>query len=191
MLSHISKRVAKEIRNLVQEPIEGIKLDTQDEVLTTLHAEIKGPEGTPYEGGSFKVRLELGSNFPQQPPKGYFTTPIFHPNVGPSGEICVNTLKRDWSADNTMKHILIVIRCLLIHPNPDSALNEEAGRLVNESYDAFFARAKLFTSVHAKTASAVFSQRENVDPAKSTRPKAPLRKKKKTRGKKNKTLRRL
>lgn len=28
---------------------------------------------------------------------GYFMTKIFHPNVSEKGEICVNTLKKDWN----------------------------------------------------------------------------------------------
>jgi ubiquitin-conjugating enzyme E2 S len=37
----------------------------------------------------------------------------------------------------------------LIIPNPESSLNEEAGRLMQEHYDDYFAKAKLFTSIHA------------------------------------------
>jgi len=36
-------------------------------------------------------------------PKGYFLTKIFHPNVGQQGEICVNTLKKDWKPDLGIK----------------------------------------------------------------------------------------
>ena len=39
---------------------------------------------------------------------GYFLTKVFHPNVSESGEICVNTLKRDWKPDLGIKHILLV-----------------------------------------------------------------------------------
>jgi len=38
---------------------------------------------------------------------------------------------------------------LLIHPNPESALNEEAGRLLLEQYEDYEARAKLMTEIHA------------------------------------------
>ena len=38
---------------------------------------------------------------------------------------------------------------MLIHPNPESALNEEAGRLLLEHYDDYEARAKLMTEIHA------------------------------------------
>ena len=43
-----------------------------------------------------------------------------------------------------------VIRCLLVDPNPASALNEEAGRLLNENFDEFTKHARLMTSIHAK-----------------------------------------
>ncbi|MGH0184779.1 UNVERIFIED_CONTAM: hypothetical protein FKN15_015917 [Acipenser sinensis] len=65
-------------------------------------------EGTPFAGGVFRMRLVLGKDFPASPPKGYFLTKIFHPNVGPSGEICVNVLKRDWRAELGIRHILLV-----------------------------------------------------------------------------------
>lgn len=41
------------------------------------------------------------------------------------------------------------ISCLLIHPNPDSALNSAAGHLLQDDYDAFARQAKLMTSIHA------------------------------------------
>lgn len=80
---------------------------------------------------------------------GWFATKIFHPNVGPAGEICVNTLKKDWKSSYGIGHILVTVKCLLIYPNPESALDEEAGRLLLENYDDYCSRAKLMTSVHA------------------------------------------
>ena len=42
------------------------------------------------------------------------------------------------------------MKCLLIVPNPESALNEEAGKLLLEQYDDYFQRAKMMTEIHAK-----------------------------------------
>ena len=95
------------------------------------------------------MKLVFGPDFPSAPPKGYFITPIFHPNVSKNGEICVNTLKKDWKADCKLSHILMVVRCLLIEPNPESALNEEAGRMFMEDYEAYAQRARLMTQIHA------------------------------------------
>ena len=67
-----------------------------------------------------------------------------------NGEICVNTLKKDWKPELGIKHILLTVKCLLIVPNPESALNEEAGKLLLENYEEYFARAKLYTEVHAR-----------------------------------------
>ena len=80
---------------------------------------------------------------------GRFITKIFHPNVSSAGEICVNTLKKDWKSSYGIGHILVTIKCLLIYPNPDSALDEEAGKLLQENYESYCERAKLITSVHA------------------------------------------
>ena len=43
----------------------------------------------------------------------------------------------------------MVISCLLVQPNPDSALNMEAGSLIQDNYAAFTRRAELMTSIHA------------------------------------------
>ncbi|XP_058874328.1 ubiquitin-conjugating enzyme E2 S [Acipenser ruthenus] len=146
---HVIRLVYKEVSSLAADPPEGVKIYPNEEDLSDLHASIEGPEGTPFAGGVFRMRLVLGKDFPASPPKGYFLTKIFHPNVGPSGEICVNVLKRDWRAELGIRHILLTIRCLLIHPNPESALNPEAGRLLLEGYPAFASRARLLTEIHA------------------------------------------
>ena len=39
---------------------------------------------------------------------------------------------------------------MLIVPNAESALNEEAGRLLLEAYDDYAAHARLMTGIHAK-----------------------------------------
>lgn len=87
------------------------------------------------------------NDFPQTPPKGYFITKIFHPNVNhETGEICVNTLKKDWNSQAwNLKTIYEVIRCLLIVPFPESALNQEAAKMFMESYQEYFNMAKMLT----------------------------------------------
>lgn len=55
------------------------------------------------------------------------------------------------SLNRTPLHHLQTIKCLLIVPNAESALNEEAGRLLLEEYDEYARRARLFTEIHART----------------------------------------
>ncbi|XP_033751627.1 ubiquitin-conjugating enzyme E2 S-like [Pecten maximus] len=146
----VIRQVARELGELCSDPPEGIKVFTSDEDITDIRAQIEGPAGTPYAGGLFRMKLVLGKNFPSEPPKGFFVTRIFHPNVASNGEICVNTLKKDWKPELGIKHILLTVKCLLIVPNPESALNEEAGKLLLEQYEDYSMRAKLYTDIHAK-----------------------------------------
>ena len=112
-------------------------------------AEIEGPEQTPYHTRYFQLKLVLSTDFPNTPPRGYFLTKIYHPNVDPqTGAICVNTLKKDWTPTTSLSHVLTVIRCLLIVPFPESSLNDEAGKNFMESYDEYARRAKLLAGVH-------------------------------------------
>ena len=116
-----------------------------------IQADIEGPEGTPYESGLFRVKLYIPSEFPQVAPKGFFITKIFHPNVSEKGEICVNTLKRDWNPKQwSLYNLFEVIKCLLIVPFPQSSLNEEAGKMFMDNYDEYFKVAKMLTDIHAK-----------------------------------------
>lgn len=66
-----------------------------------------------------------------------------------TGAVCVETLKRDWTSTLKLRDVLVTISCLLIQPNPASALNEEAGKLANEDWAGFCRRAKLMTEIHA------------------------------------------
>ncbi|KAH3002183.1 hypothetical protein KXV72_004223 [Aspergillus fumigatus] len=118
--------------------------------LTQLTTLLAGPQGTPYSQGLWRLHLKMPEDYPKSPPKATFKTRIWHPNVEEStGAVCVDTLKRDWKSTLTLKDVLVTISCLLIYPNPDSALNSTAGALLQEDYDAFARQAKLMTSIHA------------------------------------------
>jgi len=144
--------LAKELRKLSNEPLDGIKVALNEEDVTDVTADIAGPETTPFEGATFRVKLVLPSDYPNSPPKGFFLTKIFHPNIAKTGEICVDTLKKDWKSDYGIGHILQVVRCLLIVPSPDSALNEEAGKMFMEDFSAYCKKAQMMAEVHAMPA---------------------------------------
>lgn len=154
-------RVAREVRDLMKESPEGTKLVVDAESglpasLGEINAEIQGPVGTPYASHYFQLKLVLPGDFPNSPPRGFFLTKIYHPNVDMStGAICVNTLKRDWSPSVRLGHVLSVIRCLMIVPFPESSLNDEAGKLFMESYEEYANRAKLMANVHGRITSCV------------------------------------
>lgn len=67
--------------------------------------------------------------------------------------MCVETLKRDWKATTTLRDVLVTISCLLVYPNASSALNAEAGMLLEQQggagWEGFERRAKLMTRLQA------------------------------------------
>jgi ubiquitin-conjugating enzyme E2 S len=137
--------------------------DSTADNLTQLTTLVTGAQDTPYSDGLWQLHLKIPSDYPKSPPKATFKTRIYHPNVDEkTGAVCLETLKRDWDPKLTLKDILVTISCLLIQPNPDSALNAAAGALIQEDYDAFAEQARLMTKIHAPIPS---SMRSAVDQA--------------------------
>ncbi|CAI0374618.1 unnamed protein product [Linum tenue] len=147
---NVIKQLAKELKSLDESPPEGIKVGVNDDDFSIIYADIEGPDGTPYENGIFRMKLLLPHDFPQLPPQGFFLTKIFHPNISSDGKICVNTLKRDWNPSLGLRHVLVVVRCLLIEPFPESALNEQAAKMLLENYEDYSKHARLITGIYAK-----------------------------------------
>lgn len=56
------------------------------------HANIKGPQGTVYEGGIFHFQLIIPESYPHQPPTIQLMTPLPHPNVF-GQRICLDLLQ--------------------------------------------------------------------------------------------------
>ncbi|KAF2747261.1 UBC-like protein [Sporormia fimetaria CBS 119925] len=118
--------------------------------LTSLDVLLAGPTGTPYSAGLWRLHLDIPPTYPNAPPTATFRTRLWHPNIDEaSGAVCVETLKRDWSSSLKLRDVLVTISCLLIQPNPASALNEEAGKLANEDWEGYCRRARLMTEIHA------------------------------------------
>ncbi|EGD80100.1 ubiquitin carrier protein [Salpingoeca rosetta] len=71
------------------------------------HCTIPGKEGTSWQGGFYKVKMIFSEDYPMTPPKCQFTPPLFHPNVYPSGTICLSLLdaEKDWRPGVTIKQI--------------------------------------------------------------------------------------
>lgn len=82
-----------------------------------------------------------------------------------------------WYTFNKLSILLFqTIKCLLIVPNPESALNEEAGKLLLENYDDYFQRAKMMTEIHARHCYKSDQQLDEADGCSSSKKAAPDKK---------------
>jgi ubiquitin-conjugating enzyme E2 I len=88
---------------------------------------IPGKRNTPWEGGIFKLTMDFSDEYPAKPPKCKFSPVLFHPNVYPSGTVCLSILNEDedWRPSITVKQILIGIQDLLDNPNANSPAQGE------------------------------------------------------------------
>ena len=78
-------------------------------------AGIPGKKGTDWEGGLYRLTMEFSEEYPSKPPKCKFCPPLFHPNVYPSGTVCLSILNEEegWRPAIQIKQILMGIQDLL------------------------------------------------------------------------------
>ena len=75
------KRLTKEQVSLSKSREKDIILQADQNNILKWVGYIKGPPDSPFSDGWFKLRFDVGQNYPQEPPKVIFLTRVFHPNV--------------------------------------------------------------------------------------------------------------
>jgi ubiquitin-conjugating enzyme E2 I len=75
---------------------------------------------------------------------GKFVPALFHPNVYPSGTVCLSILNEEegWKPAITLKQILLGVQELLDTPNPDSPAQAEAYNLFKKDLPAYQSKVK-------------------------------------------------
>ncbi|KAI9807246.1 MAG: Ubiquitin-conjugating enzyme E2 7 [Sarcosagium campestre] len=145
------KRLLHEYRLLTTDTIPGILAGPKDESnLFEWEALLQGPEGTPFEGGIFPATLSFPKDYPLAPPVMKFTCDIWHPNVYPSGLVCISILhapgddpnmyehaSERWSPIQSVEKILISVVSMLAEPNDESPANVEAAKMWRDRRDEF------------------------------------------------------
>ncbi|XP_071178281.1 ubiquitin-conjugating enzyme E2 D3-like [Mytilus edulis] len=124
-----TKRLNKELKELAGNPSPGCSAGPINDDMFNWEGRIQGPDGTPYAGGLFYLRLTIPSDYPLKPPKVKFTTKIYHPNIsGSSGEISLGVLKEKWAPSLDIRKVLLNIILLLSCPDPDDPLDTDAAK---------------------------------------------------------------
>ncbi|KAG0079608.1 Ubiquitin-conjugating enzyme E2 T [Podila epicladia] len=140
-------RMKKELEELEDSPREGIICyPIDDDNITHLHAEVSGPEDTPYFGGTFKIDIQIPERYPMEPPNCQFLTRVYHPNIDDQGRIC---LDGNWGPAMSIPTVLLSLRVLLSNPNPDDPLLVEVAAEYKEDRALFQHKAAKYTKQYA------------------------------------------
>ncbi|EZG83061.1 putative ubiquitin conjugating enzyme [Gregarina niphandrodes] len=105
---------------------------------------IPGKKGGYWEGGEYTLLMDFSEDYPSKPPKCRFTPVLFHPNIYPSGTVCLSILSEDedWKPSITIKQVLLGIQDLLDHPNINSPAQSEPYTLYQQNRQEYIKRVK-------------------------------------------------
>lgn len=99
---------------------------------------IRGPQGSPYEGGTFYLDVQIPEDYPFCAPKIKFQTRVWHPNISSqTGAICLDILKSEWSPALTIRTALLSVESLLSDPYPDDPQDAEVAEMYKRDIDEF------------------------------------------------------
>lgn len=125
----VTRRLQTELMGLIQnKDLHATAFPDGDNLFKWLGT-LRGGDGTPFEGLTYKLVIKFPAEYPFAPPQIVFSTPVFHPNVDLQGNICLDILKDKWSASMSVSSVLQSLRSLLGDPNVDSPLNAQAAAL--------------------------------------------------------------
>ncbi|KAG6489303.1 hypothetical protein ZIOFF_050572 [Zingiber officinale] len=104
------KRLMRDFKRLQQDPPAGISGAPHDNNIMLWNAVIFGPDDTPWDGGTFKLTLQVSEDYPNKPPTVRFVSRMFHPNIYADGSICLDILQNQWSPIYDVAAILTSIQ---------------------------------------------------------------------------------
>jgi len=103
---------------------------------------IPGKKGTCWEGGNFPLTIEFTEDYPTKAPICRFPKTFFHPNIYPSGTVCLSILGDDWKPSITVKQLLLGIQELLDNPNENSPAQKDAYQLYVTDRNKYYQKVR-------------------------------------------------
>ncbi|OJD19522.1 hypothetical protein AJ78_00493 [Emergomyces pasteurianus Ep9510] len=124
---------------------------SEDNTEQEFYVRFKGPEETPFEGGLWKIHVELPDQYPYKSPSIGFVNRIYHPNIDElSGSVCLDVINQTWSPMYDMINIFeVFLPQLLRYPNPSDPLNGDAAAVLMRDPKKYEARVREYVAKYA------------------------------------------
>ncbi|XP_073028441.1 ubiquitin-conjugating enzyme E2 5-like [Primulina eburnea] len=148
-MSSPSKRREMDLMKLM---MTDYKVEMINDGMQEFNVEFHGPKDCPYQGGVWRIRVELPDAYPYKSPSIGFVNKIYHPNVDEmSGSVCLDVINQTWSPMFDLVNVFeVFLPQLLLYPNPSDPLNGEAAALMMRDRNAYEQRVKEYCEKYAK-----------------------------------------
>lgn len=136
-----SKRREMDVMKLM---MSDFNVEVENDNIQEFTVNFKGPKDSPYEGGVWKVHVELPEAYPYRSPSIGFINRIFHPNVDEmAGSVCLDVINQTWSPMFDLINVFeVFLPQLLLYPNPTDPLNGEAAALLMREPEQYKKKVK-------------------------------------------------
>ena len=109
-----TKRLQREFEEITRHPVDFWEVYPNENDIYYWNAVLTGHPDSSYAGKKFCAELIFTDKYPYEAPQFRFKTKITHRNVGPSGTLCLDILKKNaWSPAYTISTLLLSIGSLI------------------------------------------------------------------------------
>ncbi|XP_038054317.1 ubiquitin-conjugating enzyme E2 H [Patiria miniata] len=141
------RRMDTDVVKLIESKHEVTILKGINELMVKFH----GPKGTPYDGGVWKVRVDVPDKYPYKSPSIGFLNKIYHPNIDEaSGTVCLDVINQTWTPLFDLSNIFeSFLPQLLAYPNPNDPLNGDAAAMYLHKPEEYKKKIREFVQKYA------------------------------------------
>ena len=98
------------------------------------------PDEGYWRGAQFRFPFTIKPMYPHEAPKVKCETLIYHPNIDLDGNVCLNILREDWKPILCISTVIYGLLHLLLEPNGNDPLNQEAAEVLRSNPPEFARR---------------------------------------------------